>query len=115
MELVTRAAVDRDLGLLALLLPVLGSLVGGVLAWVGAAPVSRGARRGLVGGLAGPLIWLLWRITGAIQDRLGLDSVAALFVNFAIFIGVGLVIGFVVGRALGAKSRQGSTGGSRDG
>jgi hypothetical protein len=62
--------------------------------------VSRGAGRGLVGGLVGPLIWLLWRVTNAIQDRMGLDSVAALFVNFAIFIGMGLAVGIVVGRVL---------------
>jgi lipopolysaccharide export LptBFGC system permease protein LptF len=103
MELVTRAAVDRALGLLALLLPVLGLLAGGAVARAHRRPVSRGAGRGLVGGLVGPLIWLLWRVTNAIQDRLGLDSVAALFVNFAIFIGAGLAVGFVVGRGLGER------------
>jgi hypothetical protein len=104
MELVSRAGVDRALGLLALLLPVLGLLVGGAVARAHRLPVSRGAARGgLVGGLGGLLLWLLWRVTGAIQDRLGLDSVAALFVNFAIFIGVGLAVGVVVGKVVGPK------------
>jgi hypothetical protein len=104
MELVSRAAVDRALGLLALLLPVLGLLVGGVMARPHRWPVSRGAvRGGLAGGLGGLLLWLLWRVTGAIQDRLGLDSVAALFVNFAIFIGLGLAVGILVGKVLGHR------------
>jgi hypothetical protein len=44
---------------------------------------------------------LLWPVTRAVQDRLGLDSVAALFLNLALFIGAGFVIGLLTRRRLG--------------
>jgi hypothetical protein len=100
MELVTRAAVDRVLGLLALFLPVAGLLVGGALGRVRPGRATWSAGRGLVVGLVGPLLWVLWRVTSAIQDRLGLDSVAALVIDFGIFIVVGLGIGIAIGKAL---------------
>ncbi len=103
MELVTVAVVDRALGFLALLLPVVGLLVGGLLGRIRPRRASRSTVRGFVIGLVGPLIWVLWRVTTAVQGRLGLDSVAALFVNFAIFIVAGVAIGVVIGKGLGDR------------
>jgi hypothetical protein len=103
MELVSRAAVDRALGFLALALPVVGLLVGSVLGRIRPGRTSGSAGRGFAVGLVGPLIWVLWRVTNAVQGRLGLDSVAALLINFGIFIVVGLAIGVVIGKALGDR------------
>jgi hypothetical protein len=103
VELVDPAAVERVLGLLALLLPVAGLLGGAIAARRRAGPASGSIVRGLAVGLLGPLAWGLWRVTSAIQSRLGLDSVAALFIDFGIFIMVGVAIGIVIGKSLGAR------------
>jgi hypothetical protein len=48
------------------------------------------------GGLAlitGVAVLALWFVTGWIQRRWGLDSVAALFVNVGLFVAVGWAVG----------------------
>jgi hypothetical protein len=40
----------------------------------------------------------LWPVTGAIQRRLGLDSVWALFINGGLFVAAGLVLGAMSGK-----------------
>jgi hypothetical protein len=97
-ELVTRAQADMLLNIVT----VLGFIVGGVAAALarkrGGAAVPAAALWG------GPLVLagILWRVYNAITDRMGLDSVANLFVNAALFIIVGAACGagwvFLTGR-----------------
>lgn len=88
-ELVTRAQAD----LLFLILPVLGIISGAAAGLL--------SRRGRQNALAAALLWggplvligILWRVYNAITDRIGLDSVANLIVNFVLFVVLGGVIG----------------------
>jgi hypothetical protein len=95
VELVSLAQIERALGLLALATPLLGLLAAGI--------ATRRARRDLLPHAIvaigiGPMLWILWRATRGVQDRLGVDSVIALFLNFGIFIAVGLTAGIIWGR-----------------
>ncbi|MFC1601775.1 hypothetical protein ACFL34_05445 [Candidatus Sumerlaeota bacterium] len=51
----------------------------------------------LLAGL-GPLVVGLWFVYNALMDRFGLDSVLALGLNLAIFLAVGLLAGWLIGR-----------------
>ena len=95
-EIVEVAAVERFFALLALLGPILGVGIG---ALVGARRrnLRRGALLGLLLGLFGPLNWAMWRTYNALTDRNGLDTVRNVFVNLALFVVVGAVIGIGIG------------------
>jgi hypothetical protein len=95
-ELVNLAVVEQMIMLLAFGLPAAGLLIG--LGWGARCrrPVP-GALQGLACGLLGPAVWALWRIYNAIEDRYGLDSVKALFINLALFIVVGITTGMMIG------------------
>src|SRR5262245_50332952 len=102
-ELVNLAVVERVLLSLALLLPPVGLAAG--TAWGAARGQPRvGAVRGLIAGLLGPLVWVLWKIYNAIEDHYGLDSVKALLINLALFILIGLIAGFLWSRRFGEGS-----------
>lgn len=58
-------------------------------------------RRVGLAALAGALLWPMWRLFNAIEDALGLDSIAALALNAAIFLAVGLGFGLLVRRLEG--------------
>jgi hypothetical protein len=109
-ELVTIEQADRVIALLAVALPVSGLVVGVV---VGAArrQLGRGLLAGVMVGLCGPLLWLLWRMYGAIVGVYGLDNVRGLLVNLGLFVAIGLVLGVVVGlvwrRANASWARRG--------
>ena len=95
-ELVTVEQAERAIAIAALALPLLGLVVGAV---VGAARrrLGLGAALGLLCGLAGPAIWLLWRAYNGITGRYGLDSVRGLLVNLGLFVAIGLLLGLAVG------------------
>src|SRR3989442_1085768 len=91
-EMINLAVVERALAALAVLLPLAGLAAG--LAWGATRGRGRsGALQGLIVGLSGPLVWLLWRAYNAIENHYGLDSVKALLLNLALFAAVGIVIG----------------------
>ena len=104
-ELVTVEQAERVITLLTFALPaagvVLGALVGALRRRVG-----RGVVVGLVCGLSGPAIWLVWRMYNAIVGVYGLDSVRGLLVNLALFVAIGLVIGLAVGLAWRRVGKQ---------
>lgn len=54
-------------------------------------------RMGLVAAAFVPA-WPMWLIYNSIEDRLGLESVAALLINLALFAAVGVGIGLVLRR-----------------
>ncbi|MFB3881176.1 MAG: hypothetical protein ACE149_07925 [Armatimonadota bacterium] len=95
-ELVTVEQAERAITALTYALPaagvVLGALIGALRKRIG-----RGLLTGLVCGLSGPAIWLLWRMYNAIVGIYGLDSVRGLLVNLALFVAIGLVIGLAIG------------------
>ncbi len=88
-EMVTRAQAN----LLFTILPVLG-LAAGVTVWLLARRQGGDAvSAALLWGGPLVLIGILWRIYNAITDRMGLDSVANLAVNFVLFVVVGSIVG----------------------
>lgn len=95
-ELVTVEQAEGVIRLAALALPVAGLLLG---AAIGAARgrTGRGLALGLLCGLAGPAVWLLWRMYNGIMGIYGLDSVRGLAINLALFVAIGLAVGVVIG------------------
>lgn len=58
---------------------------------------------------AGILAWPLWMVYNRIEDQFGLDSVAALLINLALFVAVGVGGGFLI-RKLWASPDLGNHG-----
>ncbi len=86
-------AVDYALGVLAVVGPL---IVAAVLRWgQGRAFVERFRPDWWLGLIAGPLVYLLWRVYNAIMDAFGLDSLYALILNASIFVCVGLALALV--------------------
>jgi hypothetical protein len=95
-ELITTEQAARAIIILALALPIAGLVIGGI-AGVVRRRSARGAALGLVCGLSGPAIWVMWRVYNGVIGRFGLDSVKGLLVNLALFVVVGLAVGVGVG------------------
>lgn len=95
-EIVTVGQADRLILVLAVSLPVVGLILGAIVGAVRKA-AARGVVLGFAAGLVGPALWALWRMYNGIIGVYGLDSVRGLFVNLALFVAVGLVLGLVVG------------------
>jgi len=107
-ELIDEQTVERAMLALAVGGPLLG-LLGG-LGWsvVRRAAIRVGALRGLTVGLAGPLVWALWRLFSWLtrfqpaanpdNDYYGLERVDILLLNTAIFVAVGAAVGLAVRR-----------------
>jgi hypothetical protein len=95
-ELVTTEQAERVIAIIAIALPIAGLTLGAIVGAV-RRELARNALLGLVCGLAGPAIWVMWRICNGIIGRFGLDSVKGLLINLALFVAAGLVIGLVVG------------------
>ena len=91
-ELIAVEQTERALTILAIVFPSGGLLIGAI---VGAARGSfiRNAIAGLLCGLFGPALWLLWRMYNGIVGAYGLDSVRGLLINLTLFAAIGLAIG----------------------
>ena len=98
-ELIDLPTANAIVRALAVGLPAAGLVLGLVVGALRRRP-ARDALAGLVIGLGGPLLWVLWRVFNAITNHYGLDSVKGLFINLAIFVVVGSAIGIVVGLVL---------------
>jgi len=104
-ELVDAAQVGVALAILSLV-AVLATAVFAVLGWKRPSPALF---RGALLSLAGMLAYPLWLVYNAIEDRFGLDSVAALLINLALFVAVGTGMGLLYRRAdtmMGTESRE---------
>lgn len=106
-EIVDMDAVNRVFLLLAWALPLTGALIG--LA-IGAKRqnVRQGLGVGVLAGLIGPLNLALWRIYNTITDHNGLDSIRNLFLNLALFITLGALLGIGL-RRISGTDRENST------
>lgn len=108
-EIVTVEQAERAIRWAAMGLPAAGLLVG---ALVGALRrrLAQGLGAGLLFGAAGPAVWVLWRMYNGIVGHFGLDSVAGLLINLALFAAIGVACGLAVGaawRGLGKRRAQG--------
>jgi heme A synthase len=106
-EIVTVEQVQRLFSTLAVAGPVAGLLLGALV----------GARRGrtasdaLCGLLVGMIFVLnlgMWTLYNALTDRFGLDSVKNLLINLALFVGLGVAAGLILGYQ---ARRRGVSGG----
>jgi hypothetical protein len=95
-ELVTVEQAERVIAVLTYALPAAGVVIGAIAGAL-RRRVGRGLLIGLMCGLSGPAIWLLWRMYNGIVGVYGLDSVRGLLVNLALFVAIGLVIGIGAG------------------
>jgi len=95
-ELITTEQAARVIAILAIALPMAGLLIG-VIAGAVRRRTARDALLGLLCGLSGPAIWVMWRVYNGIIGRFGLDSVKGLLVNLALFLVAGVVIGLAAG------------------
>jgi hypothetical protein len=98
-EIIDGPTVDRISLLLAIALPPLLCAIGAMVGTRYEA-ARRGARIGLMVGMLGPVNLVLWRLYNLITDRLGLDSVANVFVNLAVFAIIGLAAGLLIRRMI---------------
>ena len=94
-EIIDMATAERLFRILAVVLPVAGAIIG-ALVGVRSGSVRRPLLLGVLAGLTGPIVWILWRVFNAITNHNGLDTVRNLFINLALFAAVGALIGFGV-------------------
>jgi hypothetical protein len=113
-EMVTVAQAERAIAMLAVVLPPLGLLVGAVVGAV-RRRLAGDAVAGLLGGLAGPAIWVMWRVYDGIVGHYGLDSVRGLLVNLVVFAAIGLGIGLMLRALWHRRAGQGTGGVSHSG
>lgn len=103
-ELITRPQADT----LFTALLVIG-IIAGPVAW--AVARHRGGDRllwALAVGAPPVLVGLLWRVYNAITDRLGLDTVRNLAVNFVLFVVVGGLCGLAWGMLASRRGQPAS-------
>lgn len=96
-EIVTKEQIDHLFLLLALLGPLVGLLIGALLG-ARRGRAGRGALNGLAIGMFGVLNLLTWKGYNVLTDHLGLDSVKNLLINLALFVGLGLLAGWIFTR-----------------
>ena len=112
-EIVTVEQVNRLFLLLAIAGPIVGLLLGAAF----------GARRrqtrswaisGFLVGLLCVLNLVVWKVYNLLTDRMGLDTVKNLFVNLALFVGLGAIAGLVYGYYARRRGGPLSEGGFHD-
>ncbi len=106
-EIVDIDAVGRLFAVLAVVLPLVGTVVGAL--WGGKhGAVRRGALIGFAVGCLGIVNWLMWTLYNALTKQNGLDSVRNVVVNLILFVAVGLGIGVLAGRVMRGFAAKGS-------
>lgn len=93
---------EHQAHLLMLAVLILAPLIG--LAW--GARAKRAGQGLLLGVLAGAGNFALWMVYNAITEKLGLDTVANLFVNLGLFVVIGVMVG--LGAGLFAARKRGN-------
>ena len=59
--------------------------------------------RGLIAGLCGPLVFVLWQVHNALTERFGLDSLPLLVAEIVGFVALGMMLGKVWNRVVAFK------------
>ena len=95
-ELVSVELVERVFRYLAIICPIAGLVVAVCVHWALGKPRSA-VVSGVILALVGVANYALWRLSGIITDRLGLDSVANLLIQAALFVVLGLAAGVLLG------------------
>jgi hypothetical protein len=109
----TRELVDAQaIGTLLAVLSGIALLLLAALGLVAKSRGSAGARRGALLAGCGVLLFPLWVVYNRIEDQFGLDSVAALLINLALFAVVGALAGVALrrlwpGEGLNSPQRRG--------
>jgi peptidoglycan/LPS O-acetylase OafA/YrhL len=70
---------------------------------------NQGARRAALIAAAGVLLFPMWHVYNSIENHFGLDSVAALLINLALFAFLGTVGGIMFGRRSPGELHHGDT------
>ncbi len=99
-ELITVEQFTRLLVMLAVASPLVGLAIGAAMSGKGGG-ASQGAKRGLAFGLIAPAILVLWFLYNAITAKLGLDRVVNVLANLVLFVVIGLVTGWLIGKRSG--------------
>ena len=104
-ELITEEQAVRIIRLIAVLTPPLGLLAGVVRGLA-----RRRERRlylvyGLLAGLSGPVILLMWSLYNGLVEHYGLDSVKGLLVELAVFLAAGSLLGVLLSLLLAVLKR----------
>lgn len=117
-ELVSEQAVETAMLALAVAGPLLGLSGGALWALAKKRTVPPALVRGLLVGLLGPLVWVLWRYYSwtvryqpapdPADDYFGLERVDVLLGNVVVFLAVGALIGWLVRRV---RARDAAAGG----
>jgi len=100
-ELVDAAQVGTALAVLSIVALCLAVVLGAMFVRDGRR--SPGLARAALLAAVGILVYPLWAVYNSIEDRLGLDSVAALLLNLALFAVVGVVVGLLARRVWPAE------------
>jgi hypothetical protein len=95
-EIVTMEQANGIFLTLAITGPVLGLLIG-LIVGRKHGETQLGAFKGLMVGMLGPVNLLLWKVYNVLTDRMGLDTVKNLLVQLALFAGLGIVAGLLLG------------------
>ena len=95
----TKELIDvARMGMALAILSGAGLLLGPFCLWMANEKASDGWRKcGLVA-LCSVLTWPLWHVYNQIEDHFGLDSVAALLLNLALFVLTGVALGLELRR-----------------
>ena len=95
----TRELVDANtVGMAVAVLSGVSLVLLVVLGLIAKSRASAGAKRGALLAGCGVLLYPLWSIYNRIEDQFGLDSVAALLINLALFVVVGALAGLALRR-----------------
>ena len=101
-ELVSVELVEKVFRYLAVSGPIDGLAIGVLVGWW-----LRAARFGLICGVIvaciGPANYGLWKLSSAITVKLGLDSVANLLIQAAMFLILGFAVGILIATLRGAQ------------
>lgn len=105
-EIVDVGAVGKLFAVLAVVLPLVGTVVGAL--WGRKrGNVRHGAGVGFAVGCIGILNELMWLLYNTLTERNGLDSVRNVVVNLILFVVVGLGIGVLAGRVMRQSRAKG--------
>lgn len=104
-ELVTQVQVQRILQIIALVTPGAGIVIGAVIGHA-RKKILAGIIVGILWGLWGTAVFGLWRMHLLIGKHYGYTSAAALVTEVAIFVGLGVVAGAFIQKAIGAPGER---------